>query len=85
MPAQPRHAGDRRGRGDPSVPRRCAGCTRSRAYRALIDDTVHAAWSIDLRWAQRLRRPAMGVLVLETLSQMSSHPPGDEPFQPSCG
>jgi len=53
------------------------------AYRELIDDTVHAAWSIDLRWAQRACGPArdLDVLVLETLSQMSSHLPNDEPFQ----
>ena len=53
------------------------------AYRELIDDTVHAAWSIDLRWAQRACGPArdLDVLVLETLSQMSSHLPHDEAFQ----
>src|SRR5262245_42776966 len=53
------------------------------AYRELIDDSVHAAWSIDLRWAQRGCGPArdLDVLVLETLSQMSSHLPNDEPFQ----
>lgn len=53
------------------------------AYRELIDDTVHAAWSIDLRWSQRACGPArdLDVLVLETLSQMSSHLPHDEPFQ----
>jgi inorganic triphosphatase YgiF len=53
------------------------------AYRELIDDTVHAAWSIDLRWAQRACGPArdLDVLVLETLSQMSSHLPNDEAFQ----
>ncbi|MEZ5833254.1 MAG: CHAD domain-containing protein [Dongiaceae bacterium] len=53
------------------------------AYRELIDDTVHAAWSIDLRWAQRACGPArdLDVLVLETLSQMSSHLANDEPFQ----
>jgi inorganic triphosphatase YgiF len=53
------------------------------AYRELIDDTVHAAWSIDLRWAQRACGPArdLDVLVLETLSQMSSHLPHDESFQ----
>ena len=50
------------------------------AYRELIDDSVHAAWSIDLRWAQRACGPArdLDVLVLETLSQMSSHLPHDE-------
>jgi inorganic triphosphatase YgiF len=53
------------------------------AFRELIDDTVHAAWSIDLRWAQRACGPArdLDVLVLETLSRMSSHLPPDEPFQ----
>ena len=53
------------------------------AYRELIDDTVHATWSIDLRWAQRACGPArdLDVLVLETLSQMSSHLPHDEAFQ----
>ncbi|WP_162917176.1 CYTH and CHAD domain-containing protein [Dongia deserti] len=53
------------------------------AYRELIDDTVHAAWSIDLRWAQRACGPArdLDVLVLETLSQMSSHLQHDEAFQ----
>jgi inorganic triphosphatase YgiF len=53
------------------------------AYRELIDDTVHAAWSIDLRWAQRACGPArdLDVLVLETLSPMSTHLPNDEPFQ----
>jgi inorganic triphosphatase YgiF len=53
------------------------------AYRELIDDTVHAAWSIDLRWAQRACGPArdLDVLVLETLSPMSSHLPHDEAFQ----
>ena len=53
------------------------------AYRELIDDTVHAAWSIDLRWAQRACGPArdLDVLVLDTLSGMSSHLPNDEPFQ----
>ncbi len=53
------------------------------AYRELIDDTVHAAWSIDLRWAQRACGPArdLDVLVLETLSQMSPHLANDEPFQ----
>lgn len=53
------------------------------AYRELIDDTVHAAWSIDLRWAQRACGPArdLDVLVLETLSEMSTHLPNDGPFQ----
>lgn len=53
------------------------------AYRELVDDTVHAAWSIDLRWAQRACGPArdLDVLVLETLSQMSSHLQHDEAFQ----
>jgi triphosphatase len=53
------------------------------AYRELIDDTVHAAWSIDLRWAQRACGPArdLDVLVLETLSPMSSHLQHDEAFQ----
>jgi triphosphatase len=53
------------------------------AHRELIDDTVHAAWSIDLRWAQRACGPArdLDVMVLETLSQMSSHLPHDEGFQ----
>jgi inorganic triphosphatase YgiF len=53
------------------------------AYRELIDDTVHAAWSIDLRWAQRACGPArdLDVLVLETLSQMSQHLPNDAAFQ----
>lgn len=53
------------------------------AYRELIDDTVHAAWSIDLRWAQRACGPArdLDVLVLETFSQMASHLPNDEAFQ----
>lgn len=53
------------------------------AYRELIDDSVHAAWSIDLRWAQRACGPArdLDVLVLETLSQMSSHLPNDEAFK----
>src|SRR5262249_32823905 len=53
------------------------------AHRELIDDTVHAAWSIDLRWAQRACGPArdLDVLVLETLSPMSTHLPHDEGFQ----
>ena len=53
------------------------------AYRELIDDTVHAVWSIDLRWAQRACGPArdLDVLVLETLSRMSSHLRHDQPFQ----
>ncbi|MGH6892131.1 MAG: CHAD domain-containing protein [Dongiaceae bacterium] len=53
------------------------------ACRELIDDTIHAAWSIDLRWAQRACGPArdLDVLVLETLSQMSAHLPNDEAFQ----
>jgi inorganic triphosphatase YgiF len=53
------------------------------AYRELIDDTVHAAWSIDLRWAQRTCGPArdLDVLVLETLSSMSSHLQNDQAFQ----
>jgi triphosphatase len=53
------------------------------AYRELIDDTVHAAWSIDLRWAQRACGAArdLDVLVLETLTDMAAHLPNDEPFQ----
>jgi inorganic triphosphatase YgiF len=53
------------------------------AHRELIDDTVHAAWSIDLRWAQRACGPArdLDVLVLETLTPMSPHLPNDAAFQ----
>jgi inorganic triphosphatase YgiF len=53
------------------------------AHRELIDDAVHAAWSIDLRWAQRACGPArdLDVLVLETLSPMSVHLPDDPAFR----
>lgn len=53
------------------------------ACRELIDDSVHAIWSIDLRWAQRAFGPArdLDVLVSETLAPMSAHIPPDEGFR----
>ncbi len=53
------------------------------ACRELIDDSVHAIWSIDLRWAQRAFGPArdLDVLVPETLVPMRAHIPPDEGFR----
>ncbi len=53
------------------------------ACRELIDDSVHAIWSIDLRWAQRECGPArdLDVLVAETLTPMAAHVPPDEAFR----
>ena len=53
------------------------------ACRELIDDSVHAIWSIDLRWAQRACGPArdLDVLVAETLTPMAAHVPPDEAFR----
>lgn len=53
------------------------------ACRELIDDSVHAIWSIDLRWAQRACGPArdLDVLVTETLTPMAAHVPPDEAFR----
>jgi inorganic triphosphatase YgiF len=53
------------------------------ACRELIDDSVHAIWSIDLRWAQRACSPArdLDVLVAETLTPMAAHIPPDEAFR----
>lgn len=52
------------------------------ACRELIDDGVHAIWSIDLRWAQRAFGPArdLDVMVTETLIPMAAHIPPDESF-----
>jgi triphosphatase len=52
------------------------------AFRELIDDSVHATWSIDLRWAQRACGPArdLDVLVMETLRPLASHLRNDEVF-----
>jgi len=53
------------------------------ACRELVDDSVHAIWSIDLRWAQRAFGPArdLDVLVAETLLPMGAHIPPDEGFR----
>jgi inorganic triphosphatase YgiF len=50
------------------------------ACRELIDDSVHAIWSIDLRWAQRACGPArdLDVLMAETLVPMAAHVPADD-------
>lgn len=49
------------------------------AYREVIDDAVHATWSIDLRWAQRHCGPArdLDVFLSDTLKPLSQHLPGD--------
>lgn len=53
------------------------------ACRELIDDSVHAIWSIDLRWAQRACGPArdLDVLMTETLTPLSAHVPPDPDFK----
>lgn len=53
------------------------------ACRELIDDSIHAIWSIDLRWAQRAFGPArdLDVLVAETLSPLGAHIPSDDAFR----
>lgn len=53
------------------------------ACRELIDDSIHAIWSIDLRWAQRAFGPArdLDVLVTETLTPMGAHLPSDDAFR----
>jgi inorganic triphosphatase YgiF len=47
--------------------------------RRLIDDGVHAMWSVDLRWAQRSCGPArdLDVLIDETLTHLLQHSVGD--------
>jgi inorganic triphosphatase YgiF len=53
------------------------------ACRELIDDSIHAIWSIDLRWAQRACGPArdLDVLLAETLTPLAAHIPPDEDFR----
>jgi inorganic triphosphatase YgiF len=51
--------------------------------RRLIDDGVHAIWSVDLRWAQRSCGPArdLDVLIGETLTNLLQHSVGDAPLR----
>jgi triphosphatase len=53
------------------------------ACRELIDDSVHAIWSIDLRWAQRSFGPArdLDVLLSDTLTPIGAHTPADDAFR----